>query len=210
MKIKVIALSLCMMATSLTLVQGQNNKSDVTPTGNRHEIRLSVSDGLTIGTTGILGMGLADAITGSKRTDENYSLVYGLGYRYSLKRFRVGADLGFARNSSQLTLNGESSPSLNEKELKFLILPTTEFTYFKRNLIELYGSAAAGVDLTRHTESPVVSHSRDNIKKTDLSTSFAYQINPIALRVGNDRIGGFLEAGLGYKGFLTAGISLRF
>lgn len=55
MKIKVIALSLCMMATSLTLVQGQNNKSDVTPTGNRHEIRLSVSDGLTIGTTGILG-----------------------------------------------------------------------------------------------------------------------------------------------------------
>ena len=30
MKIKVIALSLCMMATSLTLVQGQNNKSDVT------------------------------------------------------------------------------------------------------------------------------------------------------------------------------------
>lgn len=84
MKIKVIALSLCMMATSLTLVQGQNNKSDVTPTGNRHEIRLSVSDGLTIGTTGILGMGLADAITGSKRTDENYSLVYGLGYRYSL------------------------------------------------------------------------------------------------------------------------------
>lgn len=130
MKFKVIALSLCMMATSLTLVQGQNNKSDVTPTGNRHEIRLSVSDGLTIGTTGILGMGLADAITGSKRTDENYSLVYGLGYRYSLKRFRVGADLGFARNSSQLTLNGESSPSLNEKELKFLILPTTEFTYF--------------------------------------------------------------------------------
>lgn len=55
MKFKVIALSLCMMATSLTLVQGQNNKSDVTPTGNRHEIRLSVSDGLTIGTTGILG-----------------------------------------------------------------------------------------------------------------------------------------------------------
>ena len=42
------------------------------------------------------------------------------------------------------------------------------------------------------------------------SDVFAYQVNPIALRVGNHRIGGFLEAGLGYKGFLTAGVSLRF
>lgn len=47
-------------------------------------------------------------------------------------------------------------------------------------------------------------------KKADLSTSFAYQVNPIALRVGNDRIGGFVEAGLGNKGFLTAGVSLKF
>ena len=47
-------------------------------------------------------------------------------------------------------------------------------------------------------------------KKADLSTSFAYQVNPIALRVGNDRIGSFVEAGLGNKGFLTAGVSLKF
>ena len=41
-------------------------------------------------------------------------------------------------------------------------------------------------------------------------TGLAFQVNPIAVRVGNDRIGGFLETGLGYKGFLTAGVSLRF
>ena len=51
---------------------------------------------------------------------------------------------------------------------------------------------------------------RKAAKKADLSTSFAYQVNPIALRVGNDRIGGFVEAGLGNKGFLTAGVSLKF
>lgn len=210
MNFKLIALSLCMMAAGSTWVQGQNNESGIARTENKHEIRLSVSDGLTIGSAGILGMGLTDAIMGSKRSDQSYSLVYGLGYRYGIKRFRVGADLGFAMNSSKLSLAGESSPSLNEKELKFLILPTAEFIYLKRNLIELYGSAAAGIDLTRHTESPIVSHSRDVANKTDLSAGFAYQINPIALRVGNDRIGGFLEAGLGHKGFLTAGISLRF
>jgi len=46
--------------------------------------------------------------------------------------------------------------------------------------------------------------------KAKTATDFAFQVNPIALRVGNDHIGGFLEAGLGYKGFVTAGMSLKF
>lgn len=46
--------------------------------------------------------------------------------------------------------------------------------------------------------------------KADLNTSFAYQVNPIALRVGNETIGAFVEAGLGHKGFVTAGLSFRF
>lgn len=46
--------------------------------------------------------------------------------------------------------------------------------------------------------------------KSSFSTDFAYQVNPIALRVGNNRVGGFVEAGLGTKGFVTAGISFKF
>lgn len=64
--------------------------------------------------------------------------------------------------------------------------------------------------MTRHTETGLTEAGKASARKADLSTSFAYQVNPIALRVGNDRIGGFLEAGLGYKGFVTAGVSLRF
>ena len=47
-------------------------------------------------------------------------------------------------------------------------------------------------------------------QKTDLNAAFAYQVNPIGLRVGNDRIGGFVEAGMGHKGFLTPGVSVKF
>ena len=47
-------------------------------------------------------------------------------------------------------------------------------------------------------------------KKANFSTDFAYQVNPIAVRVGNERVGGFVEAGLGNKGFLTAGLSFKF
>ena len=208
MKIKFIALLLC-VAVSANLVKGQNNvKSDASV--NKHDIRLSVSDGLTLGIVNIFGMGLTDAVTGSKRSDEKSSLVYGLGYRYAINRFKVGGDFGFVQTTSKLALIGEKSPSLKEKELNFLILPTVEFVYFKRGLIELYGAAAAGVDIVNHTETSLVKTANKNTKKTNFSTDFAYQVNPIALRVGNDRIGGFLEAGLGYKGFLTAGVSLKF
>ena len=109
--------SLCML-TSTNLVKGQG----FTPSENKHEIRLSVSDGLTQGTVDILGMGLVDAVTGSKRTDENNSLVYGFGYRYSLGRFKVGTDLGFSTSSSKLALAGEQTPSLKESNLTAFVI----------------------------------------------------------------------------------------
>ena len=209
MKIKFIALLLC-AAVSSHVVKGQETAQNTNQSMNRHEIRLSASDGLTLGLANIFGMGLSDAVTGSKRSDETSSLVYGLGYRYSIYRFKVGADLGFSQSTSKLTLLGETAPSLKEKDLNFMLLPTVEFVYFKRGLVELYGGAAAGVNVVSHSETRLNKAVTTQAKKSDISTQFAYQINPIALRLGNHRIGGFLEAGLGYKGFVTAGVSLRF
>ena len=208
MKIKFIALLLC-AAVSSNVAKGQETTHNA-QSMPRHEIRLSASDGLTLGLANVFGMGLSDAVTGSKRSDEKSSLVYSLGYRYSIARFRVGADLGFVQSTSKLTLIGETAPSLKEKDLNFMLLPTVEFVYFKRGVVELYGGASAGVNLVNHTEKSLNQTATSNAKKSDLSTTFAYQVNPIALRVGNQRIGGFLEAGLGYKGFVTAGVSLRF
>lgn len=208
MKIKFIALLLC-AAVSSNVAKGQETTHN-TQSMPRHEIRLAASDGLTLGLANVFGMGLSDAVTGSKRSDEKSSLVYSLGYRYSIARFRVGVDLGFVQSTGKLTLIGETAPSLKEKDLNFMLLPTVEFVYFKRGVVELYGGAAAGVNLVNHTEKSLNQTATSNAKKSDLSTTFAYQVNPIALRVGNQRIGGFLEAGLGYKGFVTAGVSLRF
>ena len=208
MKIKFIALLLC-AAVSSNVAKGQETTHN-TQSMPRHEIRLSASDGLTLGLANVFGMGLSDAVTGSKRSDEKSSLVYSLGYRYSIAQFRVGADLGFVQSTSKLTLIGETAPSLKKKDLNFMLLPTVEFVYFKRGVVELYGGASAGVNLVNHTEKSLNQTATSNAKKSDLSTTFAYQVNPIALRVGNQRIGGFLEAGLGYKGFVTAGVSLRF
>lgn len=206
MKLKFLALSLVMVA-GVNMVNAQSSTKDFVSEDRKHDIRLSVSDGLTQGTSDILGMGIGDAILGTKRSDSKTSLTYGFGYRYSINRFRVGADLGFGMSTSKLALAGENSPSIKEKDLRFLVLPTAEFVYFKRRLVELYGSAA-GVNLSRHTETALTKEATAG--KSSFSTDFAYQVNPIALRVGNDRVGGFVEAGLGTKGFVTAGVSFKF
>lgn len=207
MKLKFFVLSLLMVA-GVNMVNAQNSTKDYVSEDRKHDIRLSVSDGLTQVTSDILGMGIADAVLGSKRSDSKTSLTYGFGYLYSINRFRLGADLGFGMTTSKLALAGENSPSIKEKDLRFLVLPTAEFVYFKRRLVELYGSAAAGVNLSRHSETALAKNATAG--KSTLNTDFAYQVNPIALRVCNDRVGGFVEAGLGTKGFVTAGVSFKF
>lgn len=207
MKLKFFALSLFMVA-GFNVVNAQSTTQDFVVNDKKHDLRISVSDGLTQGSVDILGMGIEEAITGTKRSYSKYSMIYGLGYRYSINRFRVGADLGFGMSSSKLSIAGEKTPSIKEKDLRLLVLPTAEFVYYKRRLVELYGTAAAGVNFSRHSETPV--DKKTSEKKANFSTDFAYQVNPITVRVGNERVGGFVEAGLGNKGFLTAGLSFKF
>lgn len=206
MYILVASLLLSVMSTN-----AQNKKgSDVI--SNRHDIRISYSDGLTLGGASFWGIGLSDLITGTKRTDQKSTGVFGLGYRYELsKRFRLGMDLGLAKVSSKIICSPDKTPSIKEKELNFLVLPTAEFVYFRRNLFQLYGSASAGVDFSRHLETGLTEKGKElALKNSKLETFLAYQVNPIGLRIGNGRIGGFVEAGLGYKGFISAGLSLSF
>ncbi len=210
MKIKLLVISLALFAGTTTM-RAQEKNNAFSERENKHSIRISMSDGLTLGVANVFGMGLSDALSGTKRSDHKSSGVLGLGYRYSLKRFRVGADVGFASISSKTTFSGEKVPSIKEKELNFLVLPTAEYVYFKRGLVELYGSVALGVDFIRHSESGLNDAGKQRASASSkFDTQFAYQVNPIGIRVGNQRIGGFVETGLGYRGFVTAGISLGF
>ena len=68
MKIKFIALLLC-AAVSSNVAKGQETTHNA-QSMPRHEIRLSASDGLTLGLANVFGMGLSDAVTSSKRSDE--------------------------------------------------------------------------------------------------------------------------------------------
>ena len=144
MKIKLIALSLCLF-TGVNLAKAQEASKNFTPSENKHEFRLSVSDGLTQSTVDVLGIGLADAITGTKRSDERASMVYGLGYRYALNRFKLGADLGFSQTSRQADAGRRNGSVYQGKRTELPGTSDCRITYFRRGLVELYGSAAAGI-----------------------------------------------------------------
>lgn len=202
----------CILWTSMLFSASIANAQDRKDSYNKHHIKIGYSDGLTLGGASFWGMGLSDAITGAKRTDEQSTGVLGLGYRYAFnKKVKVGVDLGFAKVTSKVTYSPDKSPTIKEKELNFIILPTVEFIYFRRELFQLYGSVSAGVDLTRYIATSLTENVKaPNQKHSNFETEFAYQINPIGFRIGNSKIGGFIETGLGYKGFVTAGISLGF
>ena len=207
---KIFTLIVCMLIPALAMSAQDEKEAYVD--FNRHDIRVTYSDGLTLGGASFWGMGLSDVITGTKRTNQESSGVFGLGYRYAFgKRFRLGLDLGLAKVTCILTSFPDMAPSIKAKELNFLVLPTAELVYFRRDLFQLYGSVSAGLNLTRHYETGLTERGKELAReKSNFDSEIAYQINPIGLRVGSNRIGGFVEAGLGYKGFITAGISLGF
>ncbi|WP_028897536.1 hypothetical protein [Prevotella sp. HUN102] len=207
MKFKVFALSLCCLI-GLGQADAQTGKY---ASENLNEIRIGYSDGLTLGTASSWGMGISDALTGTKHTDERCSGVMGIGYRRHVRRCRLGVDLGFATASAKWIDNTKDAlPEVEKTQLNFLVMPVAEMVYYKGGLIEIYGSLAAGVDITSFSKKGLTDAGRKRAKtERSNSAEFAFQVNPVAMRVGNDRIGGVLEAGVGYKGFVTAGVSVR-
>ena len=166
----------------------------------RHEFRVFFSDALTLGLSDAFATSLFNALSGT-RSDTKSSLMYGIGYRHSLNRFRIGGDLGLYVHNSKLYLNMNNHTSVIDEDIyRLLIIPTGEFIYFNKGILSLYGSAGAGVILSRY----------DNSEKATTDANFAFQINPIALRLGNETIGAFLEGGWGFKGYITIGIGLKF
>lgn len=213
MKVRLFVFIFCLCA-GIAQSYGKEHIQSGLHTG-KHEIKLSLSDGIPLNMANFLGTGIGDAVTATERDNFELCGILGVGYRYSVSRLKIGGDIGFASMTSRIRSSfNDNSTRQNESNIHFLILPTGELTYLKRRKVTLYSSAALGAILTRTSYS--TDHffqdkfTENSFYSSDFYATFAFQINPIAIRVGNDRIGGFLEVGVGYKGFTTAGISILF
>lgn len=210
MKIRLLGISLCVLM-STAMIKAEEINKDFSNVEKKHSVQISMSDGLTLSGTRFWGIGTTDVVAGRKHSDQKNSGVFGIGYRYSIKKFKIGGDIGFAKITSKTTLVGENTLSLQEEKWNFMILSAVEYIYYKHKLVKLYGATSIGLDFTRHQESGLTDRGKKVMSaKSRFGTQFTYQVNPIGLRVENDQIGIFIEAGLGYRGFCTAGISLNF
>lgn len=175
-----------------------------------HQLRLYVSDGLPLRTTDFIGMGLTDITPGTERNNIESWGIIGIGYRCSFYHFRLGIDCATARITSDVRDVEQHTTVMKEKVQHYLVLPTAEWIYYKFGNIELYGSGSSGIDVSRQTYKGLTPQGKlwsENLPDKS-SVKFAYQINPIAIRLGRKRIVGYAEMGLGYKGFITLGLSI--
>ncbi|MBB6273934.1 hypothetical protein HDF26_004407 [Pedobacter cryoconitis] len=131
------------------------------------------------------------------RAESDFSMLTVLGYRYQfIEKIRIAGDLGYQGCSY-------SGNKVNE----FTFAAGTDFTYSQGRTVEFYGTVSAGYSI--HTGKIDYPDKPVNEKRKD-ADKIIYQINPIAMRVGNSRISGFAELGWGYRGLVTAGAAFKF
>lgn len=195
---KVIVLSVLLLCA--TIAKAQDTE--------KNEIRIGYSDATFIK----LGDGFADAfstaivsgISGVKYKDGKNKTIgmYEVGYRYTInERLKVGADISYLKSEDTFQAKTANAKSVTRNTNYIMGLVTGEFSYIRTPLLNFYGSGGLGV-LSGSTKEKGGSYSSNEV-------GFAYQINPVGLRVGK-KFGGFIELGYGYKGIATAGLNYKF
>lgn len=169
----------------------------------KHEIRIDYSDATPLVIADVFTNAFVSAISGSESSNEKAFGMLSAGYRYAVSnRFSIGADLSYANASSDMK-NKSTNEITYRKSNFYMVLPTAKYSYVKRGIIDFYGTVASGAILANGSDKT------DQAKTTTNDVIFAFQVNPLGLRIGKDW-GGFLEAGYGFKGIFALGASYRF
>lgn len=80
-----------------------------------------------------------------------------------------------------------------------------EWHYFNKRLVSLY----SGLEIGGFIWNTSVLNS-ENEKDRSTQGYLAFQINALGIRIGNQKIGGFVEIGLGNNGLVNTGLSVKF
>ncbi len=171
----------------------------------KHEIRPFYGTAYATSFSDIFAKTLSNGLLGiAQKTETTTFGMAGLGYRYHINRLGLGLDLGYSTANENLFKKEEDTKPFETNKIKrFFIMPTVSFSYYKRNVIDLYWAVSAGA-IYETTKKDVKSDDPEN------KTIIAYQVTPIGLRIGKGFIGGFLELGYGQKGIINTGISFKF
>ncbi len=164
----------------------------------QHEFRPFYGTAYSSSTSDIFAESISNALFGTAERSETSTFgMLGLGYRYHVKRFGVGIDLGYSSAKEEFFKKKKDVQPFETKNMKrYFVMPAASYSYYKTNIIDLYGAVSAGA---------IYETSKKDIKdaKAETNTEFAYQVTAIGLRVGNQSVGGFVDLGYGHKGLIS-------
>ncbi len=124
----------------------------------------------------------------------------GLKYDYQInKTFLVGMQYNNNYIKSKLNYKNPLYSSLVIKSKVNFLGINSSAKYFHKNQLHLYSGVALGVGIYSGKEI------KDSHIEKYRGTRFAWHANLFGLRYG-DRVGGFVELGVGYKGIMNVGV----
>lgn len=131
----------------------------------------------------------------------DYSGVPFLTYHYSANsRFGFGAAVGAYRSAGTLLLAGEDTGTFTETST--IVAAEVDYRWIMKKSFQLYSGVGAGIRLRKGTYTTTETETAADVLPT-------FHINVIGLRFGR-KVGVFFEAGAGYRGLLSGGLSAQF
>lgn len=207
MKRKIIAIIIAITAILPNISIAQETENTDSP---KHEIAISVGTssgfGSIVGIFKVIGDGIASGIDKNKDYQTKLTGTYGVDYYYQVNSwFRVGGKAIYEGYNTKV-YNDTTRALIDKYNISFVsIMPSVQFSYLNKKLVKLYSGIDLGASFIM-----VPDKKEDGTRFTSCQAIFAFNIVPIGIRVGNDRVFGLVETNLGYDAFLKAGIGFRF
>ena len=123
-----------------------------------------------------------------------------LGYMYRLRKFLwLGGSVSYMGVFGKVFDARDDSFLYNHTETQIAFLPAVRFSYLNKKYVTLYSGLSTGFLLNFEKENG----------STDVYFHPTFQLTAFGVSVGR-KFFGYTEVGVGYKGFITAGIGYRF
>lgn len=141
-------------------------------------------------------------IDGDAYNYDRYSPSVSLGYNRHLNRiWAIGMTLTYTQEKKKYTFAPDSTNPQYDNYNYICMLLGAKATWSHGKKVNWYSRLGVGPALVIHD---------CNFDKTKLETAVPFQLTPIAIEFGNDKLRGFAELGYGIQGIINVGISHRF
>ncbi len=160
--------------------------------------------GSFVGLFKAIGEGIAAGI-GKSEYHTKHTGTYGIDYYYQMNSWlRVGGKAVYEGYNT--TVNDTLGVVVDKYNISFVsVMPSVQFSYLNKKLVKLYSGVDLGASFILCPDKK-----EDGTPYTSCQAIFAFNIVPIGIRVGNDKVYGLVETNLGYDAFIKAGIGVRF